>query len=210
VAKLPEPPAPEVLAALGPDVHVLRSGTRVWRIYFQAGAHPTTWAQLRSWGPSDARFDHHVPPPSVQARRILYGAVGPKAALSTIAEVFQATRVVERGRRSPAVVAFETEEKLRLLDLTGTWPTRAGASMALSSGRRDRARDWSRAIYAAFPDVDGILYASSMNANEPCVALYERATRAMPRHPVFHRLLSDPAIFRMLKNACATCGYLLV
>jgi hypothetical protein len=210
VAKLPEPPPPEALASIGADVHVLRKGTRIWRIYFQAGAHPTTWAQFRSWGPSDARFDHHLPPPAVQARQILYGAVGPQAAVSSIAEVFQATRVVERSRRSPAIVAFEIDRKLRLLDLTGTWPTRAGASMAINSGRRDRTRRWSQAIYSSFPDVEGIVYGSSMNANEPCVALYERARDAMPKHPVFHRLLSDPAIFRMLKNACRTSGYLLV
>jgi hypothetical protein len=49
-----------------------------------------------------------------------------------------------------------------------------------------------------------------MNANLPCVALYERALRAMPARPVFHRLLSDPAVLTLLKNACAAVGYVLV
>src|ERR1700675_2612849 len=105
--KFPEPPTPAELAAIGADIQVLPAGTRIWRIYFQAGAHPTTWGQFRAWGPTDARFDHHVPPPSVQTREILYGAVGPTAAITAIAEVFQASRVVEQARKAPTWVAFD-------------------------------------------------------------------------------------------------------
>jgi hypothetical protein len=210
VPKFPEPPTPAELAAIGADIQVLPAGTRIWRVYFQAGAHPTTWGQFRAWGPTDARFDHHVPPPRVQTREILYGAVGPKAAVTAIAEVFQASRVVEQARKAPTWVAFDCTGNLRLLDLTGTWPTRAGASMAITSGQRARARRWSQAIYVVFPAVDGLRYGSSMHGNEPCVALYERALRAMPARPVFHRLLSDPAVLTLLKNACADVNYALV
>ena len=42
------------------------------------------------------------------------------------------------------------------------------------------------------------------------VALYERALGAMPARPVFHRLLSDPTVLTLLKNACAAVGYALV
>jgi hypothetical protein len=66
------------------------------------------------------------------------------------------------------------------------------------------------AIYDAYPHVDGLVYPSSMNQHEPCVALYERARRAMPRYPVFHRTFSDPAVLGMLKNPCAQLGYQLV
>ena len=208
--KFPEPPTPAELAAIGADIQVLPAGTRIWRVYFQAGAHPTTWGQFRAWGPTDARFDHHVPPPRVQTREILYGAVGPMAAITAIAEVFQASRLVERTRRAPTWVAFDCTRALRLLDLTNTWPTRAGASMAITSGQRARARRWSQRIYTVFPDIDGLLYGSSMNANHLCVALYERALGAMPARPVFHRLLSDPAVLTLLKNACAAVGYALV
>jgi hypothetical protein len=75
--------------------------------------------------------------------------------------------------------------------------------MAIASGRRDRARRWSRAVHTAYPHVQGLFYCSSMNANEPCVALYERAIRVMPSNPEFHRLLSDPIVLTMLENACA-------
>lgn len=208
--KFPEPPDPAELGAIGAEMQVLPVGTRIWRVYFQAGAHPTTWGQFRAWGPIDARFDHHVGPPSLQTRAILYGAVGPTAAITAIAEVFQASRLVERVRRAPAWVAFDCTRNLRLLDLTGTWPTRAGASMAITSGQRTRARRWSQVIYTAFPGVDGLLYGSSMNANHLCVALYERTQGAMPTRPVFHRLLSDPAVLTLLKNACAALGYALI
>ncbi len=199
-----------MLAAIGPEVTTLAAGTRIWRIYFQRGAHPTTWDQLRSWGPTDARFDHHLPPPRIQGRQILYGAVGSQAAVTVIAEVFQATRLVERSRRSPTWLAFDTTRDLHLLDLTGTWPTRAGASMAISSGPRSRSRRWSQAIYTAYPTLDGLLYSSSMNANEPCVALFERSISALPARPVFHQQLAEPMVLTLLKNVCAAVGYALL
>ena len=39
---------------------------------------------------------------------------------------------------------------------------------------RPRARRWSQAIYAVYADAAGLWYASSMHANAPAVALYER------------------------------------
>jgi len=210
MAKLPEPPAPEALARLGPAIQVLPAGTRIVRIFFLGGAHPTSWNQFRAWGPTDARFDHQLPPPSNQAREILYGAVGAQGGLTAIAEVFQETRVVDRAWKSPCLVSFEAASDLQLLDLTGIWPTAAGASMAMASGPRARARRWSQAIHEAFPGVDGLLYGSSMNGNQPCTALYERARRAMPASPLLNRMLTDPTLLTVLKNACADLGYALV
>jgi hypothetical protein len=146
----------------------------------------------------------------MQAGEILYGAIGPKGGLTAIAEVFQETRVVDRAGKAPCLIAFDTKADLQLLDLTGTWPTVAGASMAMASGLRARARRWSQAIYLAFPAVDGLLYGSSMNGNQPCVALYERAGRAMPAYPSFNRMLTDPTMLTTLKNACADLNDTLV
>jgi hypothetical protein len=209
LAKLPEPPSVATLRALGPQVYTLASGELLWRIYYSGGAHPTVWDGFRAWGPAEARFDHHTKPPRLQSRGILYTAAGPHAALTTIAEVFQATRVVERTRGAPALMAFKTTRPLQLLDLTGLWPTRAGASTAICSGPRPRTRRWSQAIYAAFPDLDGLRYAASMNAGEPAVVLYERAKDAMPAHPSFNRQLGDPLMMTMLKNAARKLNYLL-
>ena len=44
------------------------------------------------------------------------------------------TRVIDRTAHDPWLVAFELLQPLNLLDLTGVWPTRAGASMALNTG----------------------------------------------------------------------------
>ncbi len=209
MAKLPEPPSIESLRALGPQVHTLDPGALLWRIYYSGGDHPTVWNGFRAWGPSDSRFDHHEEPARLQDRQILYAAAGRSAALTTVAEVFQSTRLVERERGAPALTAFETGRALRLLDLTGIWPTRAGASTAICSGPRGRARRWSRALYEAWGDLDGLLYSASMNAGEPAVALYERAKDALPEHPSFNRQLADPLMLTMLKNACRELNYLL-
>jgi len=204
MAKLPEPPN---RLAIPPEILTRPSGARGWRIYFAGGGHPTTWQAFRFFGPTSSRFDHHDPPPALQARGILYAADSP---LTCLAEVFQATRIIDRVSNAPWLVAFDSARDVPLLDLTGTWPTRAGGSMAIASGPRPRARRWSRAIYATYPDIEGLRYASSMHANRPALALYERARNAVPAAPVFHRALSDPALVPRLNAAAATLGYGLV
>jgi len=204
MAKLPDPPAE---LDLDPAIHVLRDGTRLFRIYFASGRYPTAWNDFRFFGPTQARFDHHDPPARTQAKGILYVADAP---ITCLAEVFQATRTIDRSRDNPWLVAFDVRRDVQLLDLTGTWPTRAGASMAINSGPRPRAQRWSRAIHSAYPAVAGLLYGSSMNANRPAVTLYERAAPALPHVPVFHRALSDPALLPRLNAAATRLGYRLV
>ena len=212
MAKLPDPPPPHALRRHSPGkhTHVLPRGTWLWRIYQSAGAHPTTWSSLRTFGPSGSRFDHHEPPPHEQARGILYAGTGRRAIRTCLAEVFQATRAVDRTRDQPWLVGFRLVAPVSLLDLRGVWPTRAGASQAIATGPHARARVWSRAIYAAYPAIGGLLYRSSMNASEPAVALYERAGAALPRAPQFHRALGDPAVLRVLLGECAALGYCLL
>lgn len=79
--------------------------------------------------------------------------------------------------------------------------------MQINSGPRPRARRWSRAIYAAYPEVAGLYYASSMHANEPVVAFYERAELAFSPSPTFHAPLAHPALLEVLRNAAADLGY---
>jgi hypothetical protein len=67
--------------------------------------------------------------------------------------------------------------------------------MAISTGKRERAREWSRAIYNAFPQLAGIRYGSSMDANRPAFALYERAKTAIPARPLFDERLSSDNYF---------------
>jgi hypothetical protein len=124
--------------------------------------------------------------------------------------VFQNTRVIDRAARSPWLVAYELAADLALLDLTGTYPTRAGSSMLINCGSRPRARSWSRAFYEAYPEIQGLYYASCMHKSSPSLALYERAVGAIPLHPSFHRALSDQALHLTLRNAAVKLNYFLL
>ncbi len=206
--RLTPPPPVVTLRAIAPEIHVLPAGAVLWRIYFRAGAHPSRWDGFRSLGPTNARFDHHAAPARRhRTRAILYASdSGP----TSVAEVFQQTRVIDRFADSPALAAFQLTRDLQLLDLTGAWPTRAGASMAINSGSRAKARAWSRAIYAAYPNLEGLRYASSMNANQPALALYERAKSALPAAAALDLPLSAPALMASLAAAAVRFGYSLV
>ena len=127
MAKLPDPPGPDVLRAipLGKHTHGLAKGTWLWRIYDAAGPHPTTWSTLRTFGPCGSRFDHHQPPPHEQARAILYAGTDLRAVRTCLAEFFQTTRAVDRTRHEPWLVGFTLTASVMLLDLRGVWPTRA-------------------------------------------------------------------------------------
>jgi hypothetical protein len=207
VPKFPEPDSAH-LARIGPTITRLPAGTRLWRIYLRGGNHPSHWSDFRVYGPAPAaRFDHHLPPPREQERAIYYAAtlVG-----TCLAEVFQKERVIDRWSEQPWLVSFRLDADLELLDLSDTWPTAAGASMALCSGQRDRAQRWSRAIYDAYPAVHGLWYPSSMFGNRPSVALYERARSAFPPAPVFHRSLADPLLLRLIRRVATQIDYRLV
>ena len=211
MAKLPEPPPAAALRGVGPNVTTLRAGTRLWRIYFRGGSFPAGWDRLRYDGPiSSARFDHHLDPPGVQDRGILYAATGNDAIATCVAERFQDTRLVDTSRNDPWLAAFALVEDIALLDLGGKWPTAAGASANINSGPRPRCQRWSRAIYEAYPDLVGLYYPSSMNANEPAVALNERAVKALPSVPVFNRSLSDAPLLISLENIAPGLGYDLI
>lgn len=222
LAKFPDSPGIEVLRRVGPEVFVLPAGTILWRIYHKEGrpgeAFRRSWDAFRSYGPlRSTRFDHHEEPPpggepGESERAIMYTAVGEhegdsgevaggEAILTCVAEVFQQTRLADTLAGSPWLAAFAIEGDLPLLNLAGGWPTRAGASMQINSGPRPRARRWSRDAYEAYPEILGLYYPSSMYANQPAAALYERAKPLIPRSPSFHAPLSDPGLLPYLGRA---------
>lgn len=206
--RLVPPPPVASLRGIAPEIHTLPAGAELWRVYFRGGAHPARWNGFRSFGPMGARFDHHPPPRRRhRTRSILYAS---DSGLTSLSEVFQDTRVIDRFADTPALTALRIGRDLQLLDLTGAWPTRAGASMAINSGARGIARHWSRAIYAAYPQVEGLRYASSMHANQPAFALYERARSALPPTAVMDRPLSEPGLAAPLAAAAIRFGYALV
>ena len=208
--KVPRRPSPALLASVHPEVRAIPAGSVIWRVYFRGGRHPTNWRDFRYVGPIDARFDHHEGDvPTRQERAVLYGAAHPATCL---AEVFRKTRVVNRWHNDPWLVGFETQESMRLLDLTGSFPTRAGASMGLMTGSRSVSRTWARAFHDAWPEMEGLYYPSSMRANRPAMVLSERTATAgvMPDSPSLHRSLGDPAILSVLRNAARELGNALL
>jgi hypothetical protein len=127
-----------------------------------------------------------------------------------LAEVYQANRIIDTKGREPWFVVFETTRPLSLLDVTGEWTTKVGASAAIATGPKARARRWSISFYDAFTGIDGILYLSSMGGNAPAFALYERSVDAFPPAPTFHRSLADPNLVRALSSSANSIGYKLL
>jgi len=209
VAKLPEPPDRAALRRLDPPVHVLPAQSWIARVYFAGGRHPSAWNGFRDWGPSPlARFDHHLPDadghPHRQARAVLYGA---PEGLTCIAEVFQQSRAIDRVRRDPFLAIFPLARPVRLLDLTGEFATRMGASLAIHSGPRDRTRRWAIALDDAYA-LAGFRYLSSMHPGAIAYVLNERARDALPASPSFNRALSDPILTDTIDACAARLGYL--
>ena len=124
-----------------------------------------------------------------------------------VAEVFQATRRIDRIRNSPWLVVFGLREPIRLLDICGTFATRVGASTAIHSGPRLRARQWARDFYEAYPLIQGLHYGSSMNGHAPAVVLNERALATMPERPDFHRALNDDLLVEPLQHVAFRLSY---
>ncbi len=204
MAKFPWPPAPDELGRVAADRHTLRAGTLVARLYPRSGRHPATWRDFRFDGPqAGARFDHHV---TDGRRGVLYAAPD---LVTCVAEVFQGSRLVDRVADDRCVAAFRMARAVRLLDLTGDWPTRAGASQAIASGPRPRAQAWARAIYDAYPTLEGIWYPSSMHGAHPALVLFERAEQALPANPELDVPLSHPGLLPDLIRAAGSLGYLL-
>lgn len=212
---LPRSPGVPTLSAIPPAVHVLPSGSDIVRIWFSGSRYASGFAHFRDFGPTNSRFDHHLPDgagrPTSGARAILYAidaAADPHAFMSALAEVFQDTRTIDLTVGGPHLAVFRTVRDLSLLDLTGHWTTRAGASAGLSSGPRAIAREWSRDFYASYPDLDGLRYRSAMSGGSSLsLALYERSGSAMPAAPLVDRPLRHVALRADLVRAARTLGY---
>jgi len=208
MARFPEPPPINDLIALGPDRHTLHPTDLLWRLYPQAGKHPRAWNTFRSFGPvTSMRFDHHLDPPREQGRKILYAGTTIEGC---VAEYFQSSRTIDRFTDEPWLVGFWVERDVTLLNLRDEWPTSAGASQEINSGQRGRARRWSRAIYDAYPDIEGLWYRSSMWRGRPAVAFYERAQAALTVAPFSHLPLSAPGLFAPLAYLARRLDWALV
>lgn len=205
--KLPARPDRDRLASTEPELVAFAPHSTLWRIHNAAGEWVRPWNELRRFGPvRDCRFDPHEPPPRVQSEGVAYFALDVATA---VAERFQHARNVDRRFHRPHLVGFRPSRTLRLLDLTGTWPLRAGASHVINTGRHDICRAWARAIRATWPDVDGLWHTSSLTAL-PCATLWNPAADAFPAAPAIDTPLTHAGLVDVLERICTRIGYTLV
>ncbi|RKT56674.1 RES family NAD+ phosphorylase [Saccharothrix australiensis] len=217
MSRLPQPPAPAVLQAnlrRAEDVVAVHRATRLVRIFTAKGLHPQRWNSFRHTGPlPHARFDTQPPSPDgapthAQDQGVLYFGLSVR---TSVAEVFQATSVVDRRTRSPFLVVLRPRRTLRLLDLTGLWPTRVGASQEISTGPKHLTQQWARAIRAAYPELDGLWYRSSMDAAAPAVCLWNPpAGSGLPPAPDVLLPLEHPGLDLPLSRICEELNYTLL
>lgn len=217
MARLPPPPAESVLRELfrpAEDVVTVRPETRLARIFSARSSHPQRWDSFREVGPlPHARFDPQAPAPDGgpvvdSGVGVLYFALSVR---TCVAEVFQSTSAVDRDTKGPHLVVLRPRRALRLLDLAGLWPTRAGCSQEISSGPKAMTQRWARAIRAAHPDLDGVWYRSSMDSGAPAVCLWEPpAKSALPEKPDFLAELGSAGLDVPLGRICRELNYILL
>lgn len=206
--KLPSHPEYERLREIDPDIRLMPP-SNWFRVYFAGGRFPTLWNKFRYFGPVDARFDHHETTnegrPFLQNRGILYCS---NTVSTCVAEVFQNTRLIDPITDSPYLVSFKTLRTMCVLDLTRTFPLKAGASQVINSGSRDSCKNWSRGFYEAYETVEGLYYRSSLTG-DIALALYERAIAEplFAKMPIFHRQLNDLLLRVPLREVCEDIGY---
>ena len=195
------PPEPLVRE---PDDIAEYTGT-VWRVHRTQGEYVLPWNSLRTYGPLPSmRWDPHPgPEPIAAAEGVLYAA----ADIATgLAEVYQATRVIDTRAGAATLTAWEPLRDLRLLDLSGTWLLRNTASAALLAAPRSTCRRWARAIYKTWPELDG-LYVPSTMTGRPNIVLWNAAADSMPTMPSFSRPLSHPLVWSIAQAAAGEIGY---
>lgn len=212
MARLPLPPARSVLESeLQPeDIVAVHPATRLARIFTAHGNHPQRWDSFRYTGPlPHGRFDQQTPHKGEMvtdpANGVLYFALSVR---TSVAEVFQTTSTVDRKTRGPRLVVVRPTRTLRLLDLTGLWPTRVGTSQEISSGPKKLTQAWARAIRTAFDGIDGIWYRSSMDSGAPAICLWDPPARdALPEAPDVLLSLDHPGLDVPLGRVCQELNY---
>lgn len=177
----------------------------LWRVHRTTGEHVRPWNALRTYSPlRSMRWDPHPSPqPAEHSDGVLYAA---SDVASTLAEVYQSTRVIDTRAGAPRLTAWEPTRPLQLLDLSGTWLLRNAASAALLAAPRSTCRRWARAIYASWPELDGLQVPSTMTGRIN-VVLWTAAADAMPTAPSFSRPLTQPLVWSLAHAAAAEIGY---
>lgn len=217
MARLPLPPPRAVLLKelhRTEDIVAVHPATRLVRIFTAASNHPQSWDTFRYTGPlPHGRFDPHPPargggPANDPGHGVCYFGLSVR---TSVAEVYQTTSTVDRKTRGPQLVVARPSRTLRLLDLSGLWPTRVGASQEISSGPKKITQAWARAIRAALPEIDGLWYRSSMDSGGPALALWDPpAGSALPVEPDVLLPLDHPGLDVPLGRICQELNYVML
>ncbi|WP_382310318.1 RES family NAD+ phosphorylase [Herbiconiux sp. UC225_62] len=199
-------PSPPVALAVDPGVDFVSHTGVLWRINRISGEHALPWDELRYYGPvRGMRFDPHPRPPGIHDRGIMYAA-GDFA--TAFAEVFQASRVITRSPDAE-LIGWQPVRALSLLDLTGTFLSRNGASVALTTGPKRYTQDWAHLIDSTLGDaIDGIRYISAMTGRT-AVGLFEGSKHdpSFPLRAGFQQVLSSPSLGRIIARAATDLGF---
>jgi RES domain len=210
VSPRPKPKAPRTPAEpLIREPHDIADYTgTLWRVHRTEGEHVLPWNKLRTYGPLPSmRWDTHPGPrPISAAEGVLYSAAD---VATSLAEVYQTTRVIDTRAGAPALTAWQPQRRLRLLDLSGTWLLRNTASTALLAAPRSICRRWARAIYTTWPELDG-LYVPSTLTGRPNVVLWNAAADSIPAMPSFSRPLTHALVWSIAQAAATEIGYHIV
>ncbi|HQR79152.1 MAG TPA: RES family NAD+ phosphorylase [Actinomycetota bacterium] len=217
---VPPPPDANNLPEIS-DGDVKRVSALLGRIYRTQGPFPSRWDEFRSFGPTNGRFDPHPLPQGFhETCTVFYASIhvtggsetSPPLLETCVAEAFQDGRVIELSRGNPWFTVIQVTRPVELLDLDGSsWITRAGGNAAISSGSRQRSREWAQAIHRRFGNrIDGLLYPSAVLPMSLNVALWSGAASAFPAHPMLNRPLNDPAFRADLEQHAIDIGYDLV
>lgn len=169
----------------------------LWTIHRTTGPYGRAWNTPRQWGPLKvSRWDPHEEPPSLQPDRAVQYAA--EDFTTSVAEVFQDFRSIPLDP-DYSVAGWVPTRPLSLLDLTGNWALRAGASTSLFAAPKSTCRAWSRKIFATWPDLDGLLVPSTMTQSRNII-LFASAASSFPSAPELARSLADRALSPLIAH----------
>lgn len=197
------PPGP--LAVHDTDIFTYDTTAPLFRIHTIRGRHPMPWNGLREFGPlHQMRWDPHHPPLGMHPGvGVAYCATDPTTAF---AEVFQSRRTI-RTNPDQALSAWFPSRDLRLLNLTGLWATKNGASASLHAAPRSTCRAWARSIHDQLSErIDGLSVPSTMTL-APMTVLFSASASAFPAAPHLSVLLSHATGRSLASKAAHALGW---